>query len=331
MKKQIVIGLVLLTATAATAATFHLNEKTAKTTIVGADIYGIEDSENSWNVKKVTHNSLKAFLDTYYPSKTNTAFLAGAWSDLKILDSAQPVNGQSILLDSMAYGNADDALHLWSIDKVGYELAGKQATLVSAINIKTVNSTSLLGSGDIAITPMTYPGAGIPNSSGSAWGTSYSLDTDLSSVSGSDDTIPSAKATKTALDLKAPAIAVEVDGSASATLTAAQMSNTIVSNYGQAASDVALGLPTALAGYAAVFTVGTAQTNKWGVQAGASDKIYLIAADGTISVGSDNGYARMTAAQVGQSFACWTFKTGASAWDWMCRAGAIGTSTFAAN
>lgn len=41
-----------------------------------------------------------------------------------------------------------------------------------------------------------------------------------------------------------------------------------------------------------------------GVRAGASDKIYIIAADGTISVGSDNGYARMTAAQVGQSFAC---------------------------
>lgn len=49
---------------------------------------------------------------------------------------------------------------------------------------------------------MTYPGAGIPNSTGSAWGTSYTLDTDLSSVSGSDDTIPSAKATKAALDDK---------------------------------------------------------------------------------------------------------------------------------
>lgn len=51
---------------------------------------------------------------------------------------------------------------------------------------------------------MVYPGAGIPNSTGSAWDTSYALDTDLSSVSGSDNTIPSAKATKAALDLKAP-------------------------------------------------------------------------------------------------------------------------------
>lgn len=49
---------------------------------------------------------------------------------------------------------------------------------------------------------MTYPGAGIPNSTGSAWGTSLTLDTDLSSVSGSDDSVPSAKATKAALDGK---------------------------------------------------------------------------------------------------------------------------------
>jgi hypothetical protein len=125
--------------------------------------------------------------------------------------------------------------------------------------------------------------------------------------------------------------AVEVDGSAAGTLTAAQVSGTIVTNRGQAASDVALTLPTAAAGYNALFTVGTAQSNKWGVRAGTNDKIYLLAADGTISAGSDNGYARMTAAQVGQVFACWTFQTGSSAWDWQCKASAIGTSTFAAN
>jgi len=55
---------------------------------------------------------------------------------------------------------------------------------------------------DVSGGSMTYPGAGIPVSTGSAWGTSLTLDTDLSSVSASDDTIPSAKATKAALDLK---------------------------------------------------------------------------------------------------------------------------------
>lgn len=47
---------------------------------------------------------------------------------------------------------------------------------------------------------MVYPGAGISVSTGSAWGVSLALDTDLSSVSASDDSVPSAKATKAALD-----------------------------------------------------------------------------------------------------------------------------------
>lgn len=47
---------------------------------------------------------------------------------------------------------------------------------------------------------MVYPGSGIPNSTGSTWGTSYSLDTDLSTTSASDDTIPSAKAAKALVD-----------------------------------------------------------------------------------------------------------------------------------
>lgn len=123
----------------------------------------------------------------------------------------------------------------------------------------------------------------------------------------------------------------EVDGHASGNLTAVQVQNTTIYNYGMGAADVALVLPTAAAGYSALFTVSTAQSNKWGVRAGTNDKIYLIAADGTVSAGSDNGYARMTAAQIGQSFACWTTKTDGSTWDWSCKAIAIGTSTFAAN
>lgn len=60
-----------------------------------------------------------------------------------------------------------------------------------------INGTaSDIGSGG----SMTYPGAGIPNSTGSAWGTSYTLDTDLASTSSNDDSIPSAKAVRAALD-----------------------------------------------------------------------------------------------------------------------------------
>lgn len=129
--------------------------------------------------------------------------------------------------------------------------------------------------------------------------------------------------------LVASAAAREVDGHASGALSAEQVSGTVVYNTGMGTADVALTLPTAAAGYNALFTVATAQTYKWGVRAEATDKIYLIASDGTISAGSDNGYARMTNAQAGQQFACWTFKT--DAYDWACKAIAVGTSSFAAN
>lgn len=56
------------------------------------------------------------------------------------------------------------------------QLNAKQSTLVSGTNLKTVNGESLLGSGNIVIDStggsMVYPGAGIPVSTGTAWGTS---------------------------------------------------------------------------------------------------------------------------------------------------------------
>jgi len=140
---------------------------------------------------------------------------------------------------------------------------------------------------------------------------------------GSDTNIPTEQAVRESL------LTVEVDGHVSGSLTAAQVSSTIIYNTGMGGADVALLLPTAAAGYGFIATVYTAQSFKWGVQAGTNDKIYLIAADGTVATGSNNGYARMTAAVLGQSFACWTFKT--DAYDWMCKAISIAGSTFAAN
>jgi fibronectin-binding autotransporter adhesin len=126
-----------------------------------------------------------------------------------------------------------------------------------------------------------------------------------------------------------------IDGSAHVHLTAAQMqtNNCIVTNLGQTTADVNIGLPAAAVGLSCLFTVATAQSNHWGVLAGAGDGIYIVAADGTISAkGDDAAAAVMTAAQLGQSFACWTQATGAGpAYDWFCKAIAIGTSTFAAH
>lgn len=72
MKKQLIIGLVLLTATFAAAATFELYEKTAKTTIVGADIIGGEDSENAWAIVKYKFTDVLAFMQSNLIFTTNT-------------------------------------------------------------------------------------------------------------------------------------------------------------------------------------------------------------------------------------------------------------------
>ena len=111
--------------------------------------------------------------------------------------------------------------------------------------------------------------------------------------------------------------ATVVDGSANATLTAANCYGTMISNYGQAAADVHLDLPTAAAGLNFIAIVGTAQAaNFWKLRADTNDKIYL---DGV--AGSDNGYVGLAAPAVGDYATFITFQTGANAWDWICKSG----------
>lgn len=122
----------------------------------------------------------------------------------------------------------------------------------------------------------------------------------------------------------------EEDCHADGNLTVAQLSNTIFTNYDQADGNATCILPTAARGMSALFTVATARAKTYGVRAKSTDKIYLLAAAGTISAGDDHGAAVMVNAQIGQQFACYTFKTGATDYDWVCKAIAIGTSTFEA-
>jgi hypothetical protein len=65
--------------------------------------------------------------------------------------------------------------------------AGYQTTLISGTTIKTLNGSSLLGSGDLAISvTMVYPAAGIPVSTGTAWATSLTAPT--GAIVGTSDT-----------------------------------------------------------------------------------------------------------------------------------------------
>jgi hypothetical protein len=69
----------------------------------------------------------------------------------------QKLHASQVTNDSTVTGtNVDDAL-----DTLKTDLAGKQATLVSGTNIKTVNSTSLVGSGNVAVEPTIATGTNL--------------------------------------------------------------------------------------------------------------------------------------------------------------------------
>ena len=116
-----------------------------------------------------------------------------------------------------------------------------------------------------------------------------------------------------------------IDGHTDATaITAAQMSDPRcnVYNTGQGAGNVTLTLPAAAASLSCLFTVGTTvASNKWRVRAASGDKIYNLAADGTPTAGSDNGYVGYSTTAkypvIGNSFACYSFKT--DNYDWICK------------
>jgi hypothetical protein len=69
----------------------------------------------------------------------------------------QKLHASQVTNDSTVTGtNVDNAL-----DTLKTDLAGKQATLVSGTNIKTINSTSLVGSGNVAVEPTIASGTSL--------------------------------------------------------------------------------------------------------------------------------------------------------------------------
>ena len=122
----------------------------------------------SWNTNTdaPTKNAVRDVIETK-ANASSIAFEAATWSDLKILDTTHTTAGTGIALvqDSMAYANADDAYHLWSIDKIGSELAGKQAsdselTTWSGVTPGTGIATALAVNVGSAGAPVLFNGAG---------------------------------------------------------------------------------------------------------------------------------------------------------------------------
>jgi len=101
----------------------------------------------------------------------------------------------------------------------------------------------------------------------------------------------------------------EVVKTETGSLSAAECSNTLISNYGQGAA-MTLTLPTAAAGLSFVFTVITTG-NAAHIKAGASDKIYW---SGVIM--DDGDKLSLATPVAGNCVSLFSFKTGASSYDW---------------
>lgn len=100
------------------------------------------------------------------------------------------------------------------------------------------------------------------------------------------------------------------------TLTAQEVTNSMIDNYGQGAAST-LTLPTAASGMAFLFTVSTTGYAIH-IKAGASDKIYLDA------VALDDGdKVSLATPALGDFITFWTFKTGGSTWDWVASSGIV--------
>jgi hypothetical protein len=248
---------------------------------------------------------------------TNNILLTGtAASDVTVTlpsaTSTLAILGANTFTGTQALG-ANNLTMTGSIAATGNRVTKLWATDIESTNMPTVGGTAILSS--LTAPQFTTIELGAVS------------DTTLARVSAGVISVEGA----TVLTNTTPAV---IDGSAHVHLTAAQMSDPRchVSNYGQTTADVNIGLPAAAANLSCFFDVETAQSNHYGVLAAAGDAIRIVAADGTVGAfGTDADAVVMTAAQAGQSFACWSTRTGASAYDWSCKAVAIGTSTFAAH
>lgn len=103
----------------------------------------------------------------------------------------------------------------------------------------------------------------------------------------------------------------EVVKSSTATLTTAEVTGTIINNYGQS-EDVTLTLPAAANGLTFMVVLGTEVAKYFRIAPNPNDKIYL---NGT--AGADGGYVGVSSAKAGNAISFTSFQTGTDTYDWL--------------
>lgn len=103
----------------------------------------------------------------------------------------------------------------------------------------------------------------------------------------------------------------EVIKSSTATLTTAEVTGTIINNYGQD-DDTTLTLPTATKGLTFMIVLGTEVSKYFRIKPDTNDKIYL---NGT--AGADGGYVGVSSAKAGNAISFTSFQTGTDTYDWL--------------
>lgn len=98
------------------------------------------------------------------------------------------------------------------------------------------------------------------------------------------------------------------------TLTATHTSRTIINSYGRG-EEQTVTLPAAATGMTFIAIVGTQHNSDWKIQRAGSDTITW-SSGGTDTTGKT--YFQETNQAVGSRVSCITYKSGASAWTWLC-------------
>ena len=128
--------------------------------LIGDVIYSGTPQTNevlTWNGTHWVNSIAQTDLSSYYTgSETDTAISTAISNFQTTIVDAAPAALDT--LNELAAALNDDADFATTINN---SIAAKQETLVSGTNIKTINSTSLLGSGDITVQPTLVSGTNI--------------------------------------------------------------------------------------------------------------------------------------------------------------------------